>query len=64
MGIKPTCREVHQLTSEGLDRHLSVVERLRVRLHLLVCLACRRFNEQTLLIRRALREVPADEREK
>ncbi len=63
MGIKPTCREVHQLTSEGLDRHLSVIERLRVRLHLLVCVACRRFNQQTLLIRRAVREGSASEGE-
>jgi predicted anti-sigma-YlaC factor YlaD len=60
MGIKPTCKEVHRLVSEGLDRHLSIVERLRMHLHLLVCAACRNFDAQMLLIRHAMRrfEIP------
>lgn len=57
-GLKPTCREVHRLVSEGMDRNLSVVERTRVRLHLLVCVACTRFSRQTDLLRRALRCLP------
>ena len=43
-GLKPTCREVHRLVSEGMDRELSIVERARMRLHLMVCGACTRFN--------------------
>lgn len=60
MGIKPTCQEVHRLVSEGLDRDLSVVERTRMRMHLLVCRACRNFAGQMTLLRRAMRkfEVP------
>jgi predicted anti-sigma-YlaC factor YlaD len=54
MGIKPTCKEVHRLVSEGLDRDLSVVERMRMRTHLLVCRACRTFDGQMILIRRAM----------
>lgn len=63
MSLKPTCKEVHRLTSEGLDRELSVVERTRVRLHLLVCEACRNFTGQMDLIRRAMRKLslPADD---
>jgi len=57
-GLKPTCREVHRLVSEGMDRNLSIVERTRVRLHLLVCVACTRFSGQMDLLRRALRGVP------
>ncbi|HZX28213.1 MAG TPA: zf-HC2 domain-containing protein [Telluria sp.] len=57
-GLKPTCREVHRLVSEGMDRELSVVERTRVRLHLLVCVACTRFSGQMDLLRRALRGFP------
>lgn len=60
MGIKPTCREVHRLTSEGLDRELSMVEKARVRMHLLVCNACRNFNGQMQLIRRAMRRLGED----
>jgi predicted anti-sigma-YlaC factor YlaD len=57
MGLKPTCQEVHRLTSEGLDRKLSLVERARMRMHLLVCDACRNFNSQMQLIRRAMRRL-------
>lgn len=53
--LKPTCREVHQLVSERMDRNLTVVERMRVGSHLLVCPACSRFDEQMQLLRRALR---------
>lgn len=58
MGLKPTCREVHRLVSEGMDRDLSLVERTRMRLHLLVCVACTRFNAQMDLLRRAMRSGP------
>jgi predicted anti-sigma-YlaC factor YlaD len=61
MGLKPTCKEVHRLTSEGLDRDLSVIERARVRMHLLVCNACRIFNAQMQLLRRAMHQLPIPE---
>ena len=62
MGLKPTCREVHRLTSEQLDRELTLIERARIRLHLLVCEACRNFGGQMDLIRRAMRQflIPDD----
>ena len=53
-GFKPTCREVHRLVSEAMDRDLSVMERLRMRLHLTVCEACTRFQGQMGLLRRAM----------
>jgi predicted anti-sigma-YlaC factor YlaD len=62
MGLKPTCKEVHRLVSEGLDRDLSVVERLRMRIHLMVCDACRKFDGQMALLRRAMQQwtIPDD----
>ena len=57
MGLKPTCREVHRLVSEGLDRELSLLERTRMRAHLLVCRACQNFNGQVTLMRRAVRNM-------
>ena len=57
-GLKPTCKEVHRLVSEGLDRELSLVERARMRLHLLVCVACTNFSGQMDLIRKAMRQMP------
>ena len=59
-GIKPTCREVHRLVSEGMDRDLTLVERTRMRLHLVVCEACTRFDGQMNLLRRAMRSGPPD----
>lgn len=60
MSLKPTCKEVHRLVSEGLDRELSLVERIRMRMHLLICRACQNFNNQMDLLRRAMRnfEIP------
>jgi len=58
--LKPTCREVHRLVSEGMDRDLSLVERIRMRLHLMVCGACTRFNGQMALLRRAMHSFPLD----
>lgn len=61
-GIAATCKEAHRLSSEALDRELSLVERTRLRLHLLVCTACDNMNGQMNLIRRAMRRMPlADE---
>lgn len=56
-GIKPTCREVHRLVSEGMDRNLTLTERVRMRLHLMVCAACTRFDRQMALIRSAMRRI-------
>ena len=68
MGLKPTCREVHRLISDKLDRELSITERVRMRLHLMVCDICANFNRQMGLIRQAMRRLtiddrPADERD-
>lgn len=57
MRLMPTCKEVHRLTSEGLDRDLTLVERLRMRLHLMICDACTNFTGQMRLIRRAMRRL-------
>ncbi|MES3023139.1 MAG: zf-HC2 domain-containing protein [Pseudomonadota bacterium] len=59
-GFKPTCREVHRLVSEAMDRDLSLVERARVRLHLFVCEACTRFGGQMALLRGAMRKGPPE----
>jgi len=60
MPLKPTCKEVHRLTSESMDRELTVVERARVRMHLVVCNACRNFTDQMDLLRKAMRRMIPD----
>lgn len=53
-----TCREIHQLVVLGADRELAWRERLAIRLHLLVCAACRRFEAQMHLIEMAWKQFP------
>lgn len=53
MKLKATCREVTQLLLRGEDRRLPLSERLTIRLHMLVCEACPRFERQVELMRRA-----------
>jgi hypothetical protein len=57
MGLKATCKEVHRLVSEELDRDLPLMDRLRVHLHLRICDACKNFEGQMRLLRRAMRRL-------
>ncbi len=58
MGLMPSCKDVHRLVSERLDRDLSRSERVRMRMHIFICGACRNFDGQMDLIRRAMRKLP------
>jgi predicted anti-sigma-YlaC factor YlaD len=55
--MKATCKEVHRLVSEELDRDLPLMDRLRVHFHLRICDACRNFEGQMRLLRRAMRKL-------
>ncbi len=48
------CREVTRLVLEGEDRHLSLGERVGVRVHLWICKACPAFTRQVRLMRSAM----------
>lgn len=54
--FNPTCREVHRLVSESMDRELPLIDRGRIRMHLFVCEACTRFSHQMAVLRRAFRQ--------
>lgn len=49
-----SCKQTSQLVSQSLDRRLTLRERLAVRMHLLLCKYCRRFQQQLLTIRLGL----------
>ncbi len=49
-----TCREATRLVLEGEDRRLQLPERLRLRLHLLICKACPNFQRQVNFMRSAM----------
>lgn len=50
------CKQVSRLLSQSLERPMSWRQRLGMRLHLVLCAACRQFERQLLLLRSALRK--------
>jgi hypothetical protein len=50
-----TCKEVTHLLSEGQDRKLTVAERVRMEMHLLICGGCTNFKKQMDFLRTACR---------
>ncbi|CAD6872236.1 zf-HC2 domain-containing protein [Methylomonas fluvii] len=48
-----SCRDITALVSQGLDKKLSLGERLAIGLHVMMCSSCRNFQSQSQFIRRA-----------
>ena len=53
--MKHQCREVTHLVLQSQDQALNWRERLRVRVHLLMCTGCRRFSAHTRFMTQAMR---------
>jgi hypothetical protein len=56
MILRRTCKEVAALLVAREDRVLQIPDRLAIRLHMLACNACPRFEQQMLLMRRAMKQ--------
>lgn len=54
-----TCKDASHLLSERQERPLSRRERWGLRLHLWLCVSCRRFERQLDLMRQAMRALRA-----
>ena len=53
-----SCSDATQRMSEGLDRRLPWKARMALRLHVMMCSACRRYRRQVLGIEALLRRRP------
>ena len=53
----PTCKEVSRLVSQGLDRRLGFIERLRLRVHLAICDGCTNFKKQMEFLHKAVKQL-------
>ena len=56
-----SCREVTELASQYVDRELPIAKRMAMRMHVTMCVHCRRFVRQlraTLELLRSLGEPP------
>jgi len=49
------CKKVTYLVSESLDRKLSLSQRLGMRMHLMMCRFCSRYQAQLLFLRKTAR---------
>jgi hypothetical protein len=61
MKLDLDCQEVSRLLSEGQEHTLPANQRARMRLHLVLCEACRDVDEQFSFLRRAMREMKPDD---
>jgi hypothetical protein len=54
----PTCPEVIRILSQGMDRELPLMMRLKLRVHYLMCSFCERYMKQLHYIRAVAGEFP------
>ena len=55
--LTPDCPAIARLASAGLDRRLTLIERVRIRMHFLICHWCRRYTRQLRFMRSAARRM-------
>ncbi len=48
--VMPSCRDISQDISAGMDRNLPLRKRLAIRLHVSMCGFCRRYEKQLHLL--------------
>ena len=54
----PTCPEVVRILSLGMDEQLSLMMRIKLRIHYLMCSFCERYMKQLKYIRQVSTEFP------
>jgi len=54
----PTCPEVVRILSLGMDKELSLLMRIKLRVHYLMCSFCKRYMKQLKYMRAVSREFP------
>ena len=54
----PTCPEVVRILSQGMEKRLSLVTRIKLRVHFLMCSFCERYMKQLKYMREVAREFP------
>src|SRR5437764_15296464 len=54
----PSCPEIVRILSLGMDKQLSLMMRMKLRIHYLMCSFCHRYMKQLKYIREVPREFP------
>jgi hypothetical protein len=58
--LMPNCREAIRLQSDALERALPFSQRVGLRIHLWLCVWCRRYGRQIRFLRRIAKECDHD----
>lgn len=53
--LKMSCKDMSPLISENMDHSMPLLDRLRVKLHLAMCVFCRYYQEQLEVLRKLSR---------
>jgi hypothetical protein len=56
-----TCKEVHHLVAESMDRKLGFIDWLALHLHLQICIHCTRFSRNMKFLHAALQRFPGND---
>ena|SRR5437867_9827245 len=56
--FSPNCKQASRLQSEALDHKLPILQRVGLRIHLLLCKWCRHYGKQIRFLRDAAHEHP------
>jgi hypothetical protein len=62
--LSPNCREAIRLQSDALDRPLSWLQRIGLRIHLALCVWCLRYGKQIKFLRTAAQHYEYDQEPK
>jgi len=54
------CKQATALISLGMDQELTMLQKMGLRFHLMMCSGCRNFNKQMDFLRQGLRKLPAN----
>jgi hypothetical protein len=52
------CKQAAALMSQGMDKELGMMQKLSLRLHLMMCRGCRNFRKQMEFLRQGCRKFP------
>jgi predicted anti-sigma-YlaC factor YlaD len=50
------CKQAAALMSQGMDKELSMMQKMSLRFHLMMCSGCRNFNKQMEFLRQGCRK--------
>jgi hypothetical protein len=61
--LSPNCKEAMRMQSDAMDRPLSLVQRIGLRIHLMLCVWCIRYGRQIAFMRKVTQNLEHEHHE-